>query len=314
MSSIDLGATGVRRASDVVKEVGRHRIRTALRNGEIQSPWAGVLIDPLRAADPLTIIAAARLAVGDRAVVTGPSAAYLHGLTAVPPTPVHLVLPYEVRKQHRAGIVVHNGTMLEDDQEERQGLPTLSLERVVSDLACAPPPWQALAVLDEALARHDESQRPAFQRRLRERLQDRPDPRGTRIGRRLVDLATGRAESIPESWLLWKVADLGFPVPEVNPWIFGIDGVRLYRVDLGWRELRIAVEYNGYAAHTGREELDAARISDLERRGWIVVVIDADELFGTARLERELQEAFARRGVDLRGRITGVLRPRPHRG
>jgi hypothetical protein len=227
--------------------------------------------------------------------------------------PVHLVLPYEVRKQHREGIVVHNGTALDDDREERRGLPVLSLERAVADLACTLPPWHALAVLDEALALQDERDRMGFRRRLRERVQDRPDPRGTRIGGRLVDLATGLAESVSESWLLWRVVDLGFPVPEVNPWVLGIDGIGLYRVDLGWCELRIAVEYNGYAAHAGRDECDADRVRDLERRGWIVVVIESDELLGGARLEKELEDAFARRGVDLRGRVTRALRPRPHR-
>jgi Protein of unknown function (DUF559) len=313
MPSIDLGPLGARSQRHVVSELGRDRVRAALAAGEVQSPWRGVLVDPSRAAEPLTLIAAARLAIGDAAVVTGPSAAYLHNLTAVPPTPVHLVLPYEVRKQHRGGIVVHNGTALDDDCQERHGLPVLSLERVVADLACTLPPWHALAVLDEAIALHEEQYRPAFRRRLCERVQDRPDPRGTRIGRRLIDLATGEAESISESWLLWRVVDLGFPVPDVNPWIFGLDGVGLYRVDLGWCELRIAVEYNGYAAHAGREEYDASRVRDLERRGWIVVVIEAHELFGGVRLEKELADAFARRGVDLRGRVVRALRPRPHR-
>jgi hypothetical protein len=172
---------------------------------------------------------------------------------------------------------------------------------------------KGLAVLDEALAGLPEHARPAFRRRLRERLQDRPDPRGTRIGTRLVDLATGRAESPPESWLLWLVVDLGFPVPEANLPVLGVDGRELYRVDLGWRELRIAVEYNGYAAHAGREAADAARISDLERRGWIVIVVDVDDQHGTIRLEKELHEAFMRRGVALGARRAHALRPLPHR-
>jgi hypothetical protein len=42
-------------------------------------------------------------------------------------------------------------------------------------------------------------------------------------------------------------------------------------------------------------------------------VIEAHELFGGVRLEKELEDAFARRGVDLRGRVVRALRPRPHR-
>jgi hypothetical protein len=159
-----------------------------------------------------------------------------------------------------------------------------------------------------------EEDRPAFRRRLRERLQDRPDPRGTRIGRRLVDLATGLAESPAESWWLWRVVDLGCPVPEVNPWIRDLDGVGLFRLDLGWVELRIALEHNGYAAHLGRERRDASRIADLERRGWLVVVVESDDLRSVSRMETELHEAFRRRGADLTGRLVGALRPLPHRG
>jgi hypothetical protein len=171
----------------------------------------------------------------------------------------------------------------------------------------------ALAVLDEAFGGVPPMERAAFRRRLQQRLQDRPDPRGTRIGRRLVDLATGCAESPAESWQLWRVVDLGFPVPQVNVWVRGVDGRPPYRVDLGWPELRIAVEHNGYAAHVGRESEDAARIRDLERRGWIVVVSEADDLSNPVRLEKELHEAFVTRGVDLSGRVAGVLRPQPHR-
>lgn len=313
MSFIDFGPLGACRQRAAVEAFGEQEIRTALATGEVQSPWSGVLVDPVRAADPLTVIAAARLAIGDQAVVTGPSAAYLHGLTAVPPTPVHLVLPYENRKQSRHGIVVHNGTSLDADREERRGLPVLNLERIASDLACTLPPWHALAVLDQAFASVGEMDRPALRRRLRERLQDRPDPRGTRIGRRLVDLATGRAESVPESWLLWRVVDLGFPVPEANLPVLDVAGRELYRLDLGWRELRIAAEYNGYAAHIGRDDQDEARRSDLTRRGWIIVEAEADELFRGGRLEKELYEAFMCRGLDLRGRVVNALRPRPHR-
>jgi len=293
--------------------VGSHRVRAALAAHEALQPWPGVLVDPTRATRPLTIITAAWLAVGSGALVAGPSAAFLHGLTALPATPVHLVLPYETRTRRPTGIVIHNATALEEDRDERSGLPVLGLERVVADLACTASPPDALAALDEALAAVAEPDRPAFRRALRARLRERPDPRGTRIGSRLIDLATGRARSPAESWLLWRVVDSGFPVPEVNAPVVGIDDEVLYLVDLGWCELKIAIEYNGYAAHAGRTKIDAARIRDLERRGWIVIVVEADDLSGTTRLEKELDEAFAERGVNMRGRRAGAVRPRRHR-
>ncbi len=272
-----------------------------------------MVVDARRAAEPLTIVTAAHLAIGPYALITGPSAAFLHGLSALDPTPVHVVVPYETRKGSRPGIVVHNGVSLDDDREDRLGLPVLRLERVLADLACTTEPWRALAALDEAMARMAELDRAQFRRRIREIVAARPDPRGTRIGTRVIDLATGRAESPPESWLLWRVVDLGFPVPEANLPILGVDGRELYRLDLGWKELRIALEYNGYAAHAGREEIDEARRHDVERRGWLMVEADVDDWQSGSRLEKELDQAFIARGVDVRGRTPGAMRPRRHR-
>ena len=313
MSSIEFDLSGTCLRREAVSRHGAYEVRCAVRSGAVQVPWPGVLVDATRSAEPLTIVTAAWRSLRRNAVVTGASAAFLHGLTALPPTPVHLTVPYQDRQRDRPGIVVHNGSALESDREERHGLPVLSLERVISDLACTCRPPDALAVVDQALALLPEQERPGFRRRLRERIQERSDPRGTRIGTRLVDLATGRAESPAESWWLWRVADLGFPVPEVNPWIRDCDGVGLFRLDLGWPDLRIALEHNGYAAHVDRRADDALRRADLERRGWIVVIVDADDLRSIARMEAELHEAFRRRGVDLSHRVVGGLRPLPHR-
>ena len=312
--SFDLGPSGACLRSDAVRLYGRYEVRCAIRTRALHAPWPGVVMDATRAADPLTVVSAAWLAVGRDALVTGPSAAVLHGLTALPATPVHVVVPYDSRQRSRPGIVVHKGSALSDDRDERHGLPVVCLERLISDLACTASPPDALAVIDQALAVLKEEDRPTFRRRLRERLQDRTDPRGTRIGRRLVDLATGLAESPAESWWLWRVVDLGFPVPDVNPWVRDLGGTGLFRLDLAWLELKIALEHNGYAAHRGCEDDDARRIADLERRGWLVVVVEADDLRSVTRMETELHEAFRRRGVDLGGRVAGALRPLPHRG
>ncbi|HKS49385.1 MAG TPA: DUF559 domain-containing protein [Amycolatopsis sp.] len=50
-----------------------------------------------------------------------------------------------------------------------------------------------------------------------------------------------------------------------------ISGRELDRLDFAWPELRIAVEYDGYAAHESRWERGADREEDLRRSGWIVI-------------------------------------------
>ncbi|MCE3550106.1 DUF559 domain-containing protein [Pseudonocardia sp. RS11V-5] len=309
----ELGTAGACLRSVLVDAVGEYRVRRAVSTGEALVPWPGVLADPACATDSLTMVAAAWLAVGGGAVVAGPSAAHLHGCTALPPQPVHLVVPYETRRRTRPGLVVHNGPDLAGDHVVVRGLPTLRLERVVTDLLCTAAPWHALAVADEALALVPKAETAEFRADVRARLRARSDPRGTLIGARLFDLATGRAESPPESHLLWRVVDLGYPVPQVNRWVHDLRGVPIHRLDLSWPELRIAVEYDGYEAHVDREAEDLARVADLEARGWIVIRVRKADLVNTGPLERALDAAFARRGVDTSRRIMNALRPRRHR-
>lgn len=298
---------------DAVGVIGEKRVRTAISTGEFTSPWPGVLVDPAQAADPRTIIEAGLLATGPDARVAGPTAAYLHGITAAEPIPVHMVVPYGSARRSRSGLIVHNGRALVEDGAVVAGLPTLSLDRAVTDILCTCRPQDALAALDQVLAALSPEQRGSYQAMIHSRLRARPDPRGTRAAARLVDLATGRAESPAESWLLWRIVDLGFPVPEVNRWVCDIDGQPRYRIDLSWPGLRIALEYDGHVAHHDRDGEDAARADDLRRRGWIVIRADVDDLRSMRRVEREVHDAFVARGVDLRARTVGAMRARRHR-
>lgn len=308
-----LGRHGAFTRSAAAAALGPYRVRTAVEAGEWLAPWSGVYVEASRAADPLTLISAAAELAGDAAVVAGPTAAHLHGCRAVDPAPVHLVVPYGHWLRSRPGLVVHCGRVPDVDRTEVDRIPVLALERVVGDLLCASGTPDALAVADEALRMLEPERREQFRAAVADRIARRPDPRGTRRGARLLGLATGRAESPAESWVLWRTVDAGFPVPEVNWSVVGPDGREVHRLDLAWPDLRIALEYHGYAAHSGREEADRARGEDLRRRGWIVVEIRVEDLRDPGRHERELEEAFLRRGTDVRRRTPGVLQGRKHR-
>lgn len=312
MSHIALDRHGVIGRAEAIASAGAYRVRVAQETGVLLSPWTGVLVDSRRSADARTLAAAGLRLAGSAALLAGQAAAHLHGCTAAAPTPVEVVVPYEHPRRSRPGLVVHNGTVPEEDRTTLDGLPVLSLDRVVTDLLCRHRPQDALAVTDEALALVGPEGRECFRAAVATRLATRTDPRGTVRGARLLALATGRAESPPESWLLFRVVDAGFPVPEVNWPLPGIDGREVYRLDLAWPAPRIAVEHHGYAAHVGRTEQDAARAEDLRRRGWILVEVWADD-WGAPRVEAELDAAFRRRGIDTAGRSAGVLRARRHR-
>jgi hypothetical protein len=285
--------------AELIERVGRYPVRAALADGTLERLWQRVLVDSSRALDVPTRAAAALLLHKPPSAIAGPTAAWLHGCTASAVSATHVMVPYGHASRTRDGLVVHNGPLPPEDITELRGLRVLTESRVTCDLLCTARPRDAIAVADQMLALQAEGQREHFRASVGRRLRSRRDPRGTRRGARLLELATGRAESPPESWLLLEVVDLGFPTPEVNWSLTSPDGSPLYRIDLAWPSIRIALEYNGYAVHAGREVEDERRAEDLRRRGWIVIFVTKEDLQDSRRLERALREAFVRRGYRL---------------
>jgi hypothetical protein len=291
-----LGKHGVCRRRELVDLLGRYRVQAAIKRGELIQLWAGIVADGDVADSIITRAAGALLVAGPSAAITGPTAAHLHGCTALDGNPVHVIVPYEHWLRSRPGLVVHNGRGFEADVTEFDGLQVLGLEYVLTDLLCIARPGDALAVVDQALALALPADRESLRQRLYARLTRRDDPRGTVRGARILELATGRAASPAESRLLWVLIEAGLPTPEINWPVLDIDGREIYRIDAAWVELRVAVEYNGYAAHHGREAADEARKADLERRGWIVIPASAVDLRDPSQLIARVRQAFARRG------------------
>jgi hypothetical protein len=308
-----LGPHGAISRQVAITRFGTQEVRRMQEAGRWHAPWSGVLVDANRLTDPLTRASAALVLAGPDAVLGGPTAAHVHGCRSVEPLPVHLVVPYGHWLRSRPGLDVHNGRFLDTDREMRRELAVLSLERVLTDMLCRARPSDALALTDEALAMIDPDRREAYRAVIARRLEQRRDPRGTRRGARILGLATGRAESPAESWFLWRIVDCGFPAPEVNWPLRAPDGREIRRLDYAWPELRIAVEYNGYAVHKGREAEDADRIEDLRRRGWMVIVVEAEDLARPGRFEAALEQAFRQRGVDVSRRAPRALEGRRHR-
>jgi len=289
----DLHGAYLRR--DFIEQCGRRRLAHAIKTGEVRPLWTGVVVEAARLLDPRTQAAAAQLSAGPRAGLTGSTAAFLHGCTSVDTSQTHVVLPYGHGVRSRAGLVVHHAGFLLADTVDIEGLRVLSLDRVIANEICTSEPRAVIALVDEAL-RLAGGQHEELRTRIAQRIHGRQDPRGTVSGAHLLDLATPRAESAPESWLRLMLVDHGFPLPEVNWRIRSPAGQEIYRLDLAWPSVRIAVEYDGYATHADREEEDEARDADLRRRGWIILRVRAADLADMSRLEQELTEAFAARG------------------
>jgi hypothetical protein len=254
-----------------------------------------VLVDRRRMLELNTRAAAGLLLAGPAAVLTGHTAALVHGCSAADPSMIHLVAGYHRQVHRRRDLVVHQGTFDEQDVLERDGLRVLALEVVLAGLLCSRAWATALACADQALAGLGTDRRAEFKAEVEHRIRARPDPRGQRRAAVLLDLATGRPESPAESRLLLVLFDAGLPVPEPQFPVRDLDGRERFRLDFAWPQHRVGLEYDGHAAHADRGELDAAREADLRKRGWTVIRASAADLRAPARVVLAVSMALSGR-------------------
>ncbi|HTK62678.1 MAG TPA: hypothetical protein VL595_09880 [Pseudonocardia sp.] len=296
MVSLDGGLHGAHLRANVLDQIGPAALRRALRDRTLATAYTGVVVDPRRQQDLLTRCAAVVLAFGPQCALGGPTAAELHGCGAAATARTHVLMPYGSHQRSRPGLVVQRSAGYQHDVVTIDQLPVAALDRVVAEMLCRSAPRDALAVCDQSLALQPEGARAPWRARVGERIGARSDPRGTRRAQELLAIATGSAESPAESWLRLILIDQGFPWPEANWPLYSPWGDLVCRLDLAWPHLRIAVEYQGYAVHVGRDHQDSARLLDVERRGWIVVTAQAADLRDHHDLSIRLSLAFEQRG------------------
>lgn len=231
-------------------------------------------------------------------MLTGESALRIHGCDAAEAAPVHLVVPHHCKARDRPGLRLHRGHVEQADIVDVGGLRALVLDAAVADVLRRSRPRAALACADQAMRLTAEDARAEFHADIDTRIHMSADPRGRRQARRLLQLATGLAESPAESSMLLTVVDGGFPMPHQQYSVTDLVGREVYRLDFAWPELLIALEYDGHEAHEGKQELDAARDEDLRRRGWVVVRARAADLAEPSRVLSQLTQVFRKRGFD----------------
>jgi very-short-patch-repair endonuclease len=97
--------------------------------------------------------------------------------------------------------------------------------------------------------------------------------------RGLIPHADERAESPMESRMRWRFIDGGLPAPELQ--IRVGDGGRQRYLDTGWREQRVAAEFDGLEAHMTAQQLqdDRQRHNWLTDRGWRLLHFTGVEVY-----------------------------------
>ena len=124
--------------------------------------------------------------------------------------------------------------------------------------------------------------------------------RGARALKGALAASRGFVDSPMETRVRLLLVAAGFPCPVVGADVYDRDRW-VARPDLCWPQLRVAIEYDGIHHLTDRQQMldDVARREELERLGWRVLVLYADDVLRRwpATTGRVLQ-AFADRGVD----------------
>jgi very-short-patch-repair endonuclease len=213
-----------------------------------------------------------------RAVVAGVAASALLGAPYVDDdVPIELVWH---NGRPPDGLIIRNDALRECEVTRAVGLPVTSVERTAFDLGRLLPRDTAIARLDALMWSRK------FEIDKVMRLAQR-HPRATGI-RRLT--------SPKETWLRLAIVDAGFAPPATQIPVHDRRGL-IGWVDMGYAELRIALEYDGDHHRRDRRQYvkDHRRLRRLEAAGWIVIRVIAED--AAADVIRRLEHALRRRGV-----------------
>lgn len=245
------------------------------------------------------------LTSGRQGVIAGVAASALHGAAWVNADERIEILVNDRRRQ--AGLIVRADRVSDDEITTAADLPVTTLARTAFDLGR----YQKRSL---ALGRMDALMRAGpFRTDDVLALMRRYGPaRGVRQLRELLPLIDPGAASLKESWLRLLLIDNGFPVPETQIPVF--DGYEPFAwLDMGWRHLQLAVEYDGVHHQTDRPQYvkDRSRLPKVQKRGWDVIRVLAEDT------EREVlamvYEAWLRRGgpqIDKMARFTRTFAPK----
>lgn len=203
------------------------------------------------------------------------SAAALYNLWTPPPLP-QVTVP-EGASARLPGAVVRRSALGAADTDRVGGIPVTRPARTLVDCAAVLEPADLCELLDDVLCRRMCRAGNVHAAMERAGRSGRP---GVAALDRALDVWAGDGEpgSVAEMRLVRRLVAWGFPAPERQVKIFDEHGRFVARIDLGWADRRVGLEYYGKRHHGPRqEEHDSLRLARVERQAWeIRVVRDAD--------------------------------------
>ena len=205
-----------------------------------------------------------------RAVIAGNSAAALHRAKWVDARS-----PAEVIHGNRrppVGIRVWSDDVDDDEIVDVGGMRVCTPARTAFDLARRYPLDRAVAAID-ALANATRLDMLDVEKLIAAH----PGRRGIPTARKALKLVDGGSESPRETWLRLLVGRAGYPRPDTQIRVRDRHHYEFARIDLGWEDKQIGLEYEGKHHQTDRftYERDIRRLDDLSRLGWTSIRVTA---------------------------------------
>jgi hypothetical protein len=201
------------------------------------------------------------------AVVAGLAASALHGAKWVDDgVPVELVW---ANARPPRQVITRADLLFEEEIQNLDGLRVTPQTRTAFDIGRRGQLGEAIARLDalgNATGFKADDVLTLAQRHSR--------ARGLRQLRTALDLFDPGAQSPKETWVRVMLVDEGFPRPRTQIMVPGPDGQPLYYLDMGWRDVKLAVEYDG-VQHADQIGYDIARQEYIADLGWTTVRVAA---------------------------------------
>jgi very-short-patch-repair endonuclease len=259
------------------------RTRFAKVHHNVYAP-AGMALDALTRAE------AAWLWSDRRAMLVGHSAAALLGTRWIPPdAPAEIA---RARKPAPPGILIHCGAIADDEVRRMGPMHCTTAARTAFDLGRRLHGDTAVIRLDALCNATRCTVDGVWMVAARY-----PGARGIRRLRTTLDLVDPGAESPQETRLRLVLIRGGLPrpvtqIPVTNAW-----GRVVRRIDMGWPDAMVGVEYDGEQHFTNADDYarDIERLEFLADRGWRIVRVSARQLrYDTDEVVDRARRALAR--------------------
>ncbi|MFM2475367.1 endonuclease domain-containing protein, partial [Burkholderia cenocepacia] len=211
----------------------------------------------------------------------------------IQPIPIHLASPSYTSRMRRTDVIGHR---IRARVVTVGGLPVESLEDCFVHVASLLDHDELVAVGDAIVAR---TRRDRLE--IADLVRNAEHFRGargmSRVGRALGAVRVG-SESPQETRTRLLLVRAGIREPELQIEVAADDGTLIGRLDMGWRELRLGVEYDGQHHRTDARQYawDIERHRRLQEAGWEVIRVTAPDLAdGARRMIAIIRAAIARR-------------------